>query len=276
MPTFVVNRRLTDAVSTVDDLVAGLFGGDLATFCTLNGELPGLLRQDTRLQVGQDSVTAPADPLRQFLDQSAGISLADFAAANAATVLATSVVLLLPALLDPATLAATPYGIQPGRTLHQIATRFGLAYQLLGEQNQDQRGVFVPGQTVTVTGFGSVETGPDDSLASLRLAFPAESRPSLAQLIDAVADQAGLLRPGAVLVCPAPAAGGRRPDHARRAGRRVRRRRRRAAGPVQRGAGRFPQARRAVLGRRPGLHRRARADAGEHGSAWSTSSWPHR
>ncbi|HST49502.1 LysM peptidoglycan-binding domain-containing protein [Jatrophihabitans sp.] len=204
--TYSVDRRLTGAPSTVSALVAELFGGDLVAFCTLNGDLPGLLPQNTRLQVGQDTVAAPADSLRQFLDEAAGLSLADFAAANSTSVLATSVVVLLPALLDPATLAASPYGIQPGQTLAQIAGLFGLTSQLLGEQNQDQGGVFVPGQAVAVTGFGSVETGPDDSLASLRLAFPAE-QPSLVQLIDAVADQAGLLRPGAVLVCPAPTAG---------------------------------------------------------------------
>jgi hypothetical protein len=204
--SYRVDRRVTDKAYSVDDLVARLFGADLAVFCTLNGDLPGLLRQDTRLQVGQDTVAAPADPLRQFLEQHAGISLADFAAANSASVLATGTVLLLPALLDPATLAASPYGIQPGRTLHQIATLFGVTSELLGTQNQDQGGVFVPDQTVTVPSFGSVRTGPDDSLASLRLAFPAGSQPSLAQLIAAIEDQAGLMRPGAVLVCPAPVA----------------------------------------------------------------------
>jgi hypothetical protein len=204
--SYRVDRRLTSAASTVNALVTELFGADLAAFCTLNGDLPGLLRQDARLQVGQDPVPAPADPLRQFLDQYAGISLADFTTANSSSVLATGTVLLLPALLDPATLAASPYGIQPDRTLHQIATLFAVSSELLGEQNQDQTGVFVPGQTVTVTGFGSVQTGPDDSLASLRLKFPQASQPSLPQLIAAIEDQAGLLLPAAVLVCPAPLA----------------------------------------------------------------------
>ena len=203
---YQVNRRLTDAASTVDVLVTELFGADLSAFCTLNGDLPGLLRQDTRLQVGQDTVPAPADPLRQFLDQYAGISLADFATANSASVLATDTVLLLPALLSPTTLTASPYGIQPGRTLHQIATLFGVSSELVGEQNQDQAGVFVPGQTVTVTGFGSVRTGPDDSLASLRLKFNEGAQPSLSQLIAAIEDQDGLLLAGAVFICPAPVA----------------------------------------------------------------------
>ncbi|HEU5270789.1 MAG TPA: hypothetical protein VFU36_12755, partial [Jatrophihabitans sp.] len=198
--------RLVAATSTVDDLVASVFGGDLAGFCTLNGDLPGLLQQDVRLQISEQSSTAPVDPLRYFLDQSAGISLADFAAANASSVLATDVLLVLPALLDPAGLAATPYGIQPDRTLHQIATLFGRSSEELGGLNADQPGIFLAGQPVTVPGFGSVTTGPDDSLNTLRLQFPADNRPSLDQLIDAVADQAGLLRPGAALVCPAPTA----------------------------------------------------------------------
>ncbi|HTZ44464.1 MAG TPA: hypothetical protein VMB79_11445, partial [Jatrophihabitans sp.] len=207
LATYAVDRRLLPAAATVDALVASLFGGELATFCGLNGSLPGLLRQDTRLQVALDTLTAPDDPLRHFLDQTAGISLADFAAANLDSVLATGVVLLLPALLDPTMLAGVPYGIQADRTLHQVATLFGTTSELLGEQNQDLPGVFVPDQPVTVPGYGTVQTGLDDSLASLRLAFPAGAQPSLAELIAAIADQAGLLRPGAVLVCPAPAAG---------------------------------------------------------------------
>jgi LysM repeat protein len=206
LTTYQVDRRLVGATSTIDDLVAGVFGGDLAGFCTLNGDLPGLLRQDTRLQISEQSTSAPVDPLRHFLDQSSSISLADFAAANAPSVLATDVVLVLPALLDPANLAATPYGIQPDRTLHQIATLFGRSTDELGELNADQPGIFLPDQPVAVPGFGSVTTGPDDSLNTLRLKFPAGSQPSLSQLIDATADQAGLLQPGAALVCPAPTA----------------------------------------------------------------------
>lgn len=207
--SYRVQRRLLEVTSTVDAVVADLFDGDLATFCELNGALPGVLGQDVRLQIGEDVIAAPDDPLRYFLEQSAGLSLADFATANGSGVLADGALLLLPALLDPATLAATPYGIQAGRTLAAIAGLFGQDSQLLGTQNQDLPGVFVPGQTVTVPGFGSASTGPEDSLASLLLKFAAQ--PSLDQLIAAIADQPDLMRPGAVLVCPAPVVGGTDP-----------------------------------------------------------------
>jgi len=204
--TYAVDRRLLATASTVDGLVDQLYGGDLATFCSLNGALAGLLPQDLRLQVGQSTVAAPPDPLGYFVDQSGGFSLADFATANGPTILATGVVLLLPAQLQPATLAAVPYAIQPGLTLHQIATRFGVSPDQLGTQNQDQPAVLVPDQPVTVPGFGTQPTAAGDSLASLQARWPAGGQPTMTALIAAVADQTGLMLPDGVLVCPVPTA----------------------------------------------------------------------
>jgi len=204
--TYAVDRRLTAADSTIDATVTSVYGGVRRTFCTLNAAVPGLLRQDTRLQVAEQSQAAPTDTLRHFLDQTSSVSLADFAAANGGTKLATDAVLILPALLDPAGLEAVPYGIQANRTLAEIATLFGVTAELLGTQDQDLPGIFVPDQSVAVAGFATITTGPDDSLAGLLAKYPAGQRPTLTQLIDTIAGQAGLLLPGAALVCPVPVA----------------------------------------------------------------------
>jgi len=199
--TYAVDRRLTIAVSTVASVVSTIFGNDLTVFISLNGALPGLIAQDTRLQIGQTTQAPPVDGLRRFLSHLSGITIADFATANATSVMTTGTVVLLPALLDPAPLAAVPYGIQPNTTLGQIATLFGTDALTLGTQDQNIPGIFVPGQTVTVPDCGSVTTGANDSIASLIPRFPTK-QPSLSALITAIASQTGLLLPGAALVCP--------------------------------------------------------------------------
>lgn len=205
--TYAVDRRLTAEAATVAQTVTAVFGGDVDSLITLNGALPGLITQNTRMQTGSSSEPVPdGESLRRFLGHLSGITIADFAAANQQTAMTTGSVLLLPALLDPSPLAAVAYGIQPGVTLDDVATLFATTADTLGTQNQDIPGIFVPGQTVTVSGSGSVTTDAEDSIASLRLKFPAQSRPDLAALIAAIGDQQGLLLAGAVLICPAPAA----------------------------------------------------------------------
>ncbi|MEO9239342.1 MAG: hypothetical protein ABI418_14770, partial [Jatrophihabitantaceae bacterium] len=200
--TFVVDRRLTTMASTVADAVTSHYGGDLALFCSLNDTVSGLLAQDSRLQVAQDTVAAPTDTLRHLLNQTSSITLADFARVNADSVLAEASTLLLPALLDPATLAATPYRIQPAVTFDQIAARFGVSAQQLGEQDQDIPAIFVAAQPIEVAGFGAVQTDSQDSLSTLITKFPTGQQPSLTELVSAIADQAGLMLAGAALVCP--------------------------------------------------------------------------
>ncbi|HEV7599192.1 MAG TPA: hypothetical protein VGO49_02915 [Bradyrhizobium sp.] len=204
--TYAVDRRLTSAVSNIAALVASLFNGVLADFITANGDLPGLIVQDTRLQTGQTTEAPPVEGLRRYLSHLSGITIADFAVANASGVMKQDSVLLLPALLDPAPLAAVPYGIQANTTLDSIAARFGISAQTLGIQDQNVPGIFVPGQTVTVAGSGSVKTGPEDSLASLIAKFPTDKQPTLSALITAIAVQGNLLLPGAALPCPVPTA----------------------------------------------------------------------
>ena len=204
--SYRVDRRLLTGASTVASVLNSLFGNDLTTFCALNGTVTGLIVQDSRFQVAASTLAAPTDTLRHYLIQTSGVTVADFATANQTSLLSPGSVLLLPALLDPASLAATPYGIQPGKTFGQLATLFGVSAELLGEQDQDIAGIFVPGQPVAVAGFGSVHTGPADSLESLLGKFPAGQQPSLAQLIAAITDQQGLLLAGAALVCPVPLA----------------------------------------------------------------------
>ncbi|HJV41710.1 hypothetical protein [Caulobacter sp.] len=203
--TFAYDRRLVATTTTVASVVASLFGDDLAQFIALNGELAGLLAQDNRLRIGQTVAPAPVDSLRRYLAHASGVSLADFAAANAAAALKDATVWLVPAQLDTANLAATPYGVQAGKTFGQIATLFGVSAEVLGEEDETIPGIFVPDQTVTV-GSASVVTGPEDSLATLIGKFPAGAQPSLAQLVAAIADQSGLMAPGAALVCPVPIA----------------------------------------------------------------------
>jgi LysM repeat protein len=204
--TYAVDRRLTSAASNIAAVVAALFNGVLADFITANGDLPGLIVQDTRLQTGRTTEAPPAEGLRRYLSHLSGITIADFAVANASSVMKQDSVLLLPALLDPAPLAAVPYGIQANMTLDSIAARFGISAQTLGIQDQNIPGIFVPGQTVTVAGSGSLTTGPEDSLASLIVKFPVDKQPTLSALITAIAAQQKLLLPGAALPCPVPTA----------------------------------------------------------------------
>jgi len=205
--TYAVDRRLTAAAASISQTVTAVFGGDVDNLISLNGDLPGLITQNTRMQTGSSSEAVPdGESLRRFLSHLSGITIADFADANEHTVMTTGTVLLLPALLDPSPLAAVAYGIQPGVTLDGVATLFASTADTLGTQNQDVPGIFVPGQTVTVSGSGSETTDAEDSIASLLAKFPAQSRPDLATLIAAISGQQGLLRQGAVLICPAPAA----------------------------------------------------------------------
>jgi len=128
----------------------------------------------------------------------------EFAAANPQATLNASTSLLLPALLGPTPLTAVPYGIAPGQSLNEIAALFTpITATTLGETNQDIRGIFVPGQPVSVGNMGPVFTGAEDSIASLLQKFSSPA-PTLDQLIDAIAPSTTLLLSGAPLICPAP------------------------------------------------------------------------
>jgi len=194
--TYVVARRRLAAASTIAAVTAELFG-HLSHLTTRTGDLPGLMVQDARLQIGQTMQAPPVDSLRRYLAHVSGVTLTDFALANLASVMTKDSTVLLPALLDATPLAATPYRIAASTTFGQIATLFGVAAQALGTQVQNIPGVFTPGQTVTVPGFGSVVTGPEDSLASLIDLFPPASQPSPSPLVHAPAPQRGWMRPGA-------------------------------------------------------------------------------
>ncbi|MCB1493159.1 MAG: hypothetical protein KDJ77_15415, partial [Rhodobiaceae bacterium] len=205
--TYVVDRRLTDQSETIGKTVTDIFAGDTQGFITLNGDLPGLIEQNSRMQTGTASQPVPAgESLRRYLAHLAGLTVADFAAANGDSVMTTGSILLVPAVLDPTPLAAVPYGIQPGKTWQQIADAFAVSVDTLGLQDQNIPGIFVPGQTVTVPGSGSVVVGAGNSMASVIARFPVGQQPTLNALIAAIKDQTGLMLPGAALVCPVPLA----------------------------------------------------------------------
>ena len=238
--TGAVDRRLTSIDATIAGTVESLFGDDLAAFCALNGTVAGLLKQDSRLQVRQDTVPHRPIPCGSSSKRTSPAASAwpTSPTANAASVLATARAAAARAA-GPGDPGGEPVRIQPGRTLNQIATLFGVSADQLGEQDQDQAGMFVPDQPSRWP--ASVRSRPARRIAGQPAAkFPASQQPSLPQLIDAIADQTGLMLPGAVLVCPVPlasAAGtGQSAEHRPRwparfltAGRRA------AAGQVQRG-----------------------------------------
>lgn len=209
--TFNVDRRIFTVDGSVvrrgsvAEAVALLFGDDRTSFIDCNGALPGLIAEGTPLLVRTTTGAAPRESLRTYLAQAGDLSLAQFARANAAALMAPGEI-LLPGLLDPTPLAATPYAIQPDKILARIARLFGTSADRLASDNQDVRGLFVPDQTVAVPDCGSVTTAADDSLAGLVGKFPAATRPTLQVLIAAIENQAGLLAPEAALVCPVPVA----------------------------------------------------------------------
>ncbi|WP_350334295.1 hypothetical protein [Coralliovum pocilloporae] len=204
--TYAVDRRVTDKDQTISQVVTDLFGGNTATFISLNGDLPGMMTQDSRMQTGSSSETVPAgESLRGYLAQAGGVTLADFTAANLTSTMTTDSLLILPALLDAGALAAVPYGIQSGMTFGGIASKFGVTADALAGQVETIGGLFIPGQTITVSGSGNVTTTAEDSLASLLPRFPT-STPTLAQLVSAIQAQTGLMQEGSQMVCPAPLA----------------------------------------------------------------------
>jgi LysM repeat protein len=197
---------------TITALAAAHYTG-VSDFVAKNGGLPGVVQQGTTLQTGLITRTAPAGVrLREFAERVLVISIAQLARANAAQAtggpaippLGPNVKLLLPALLDPTALAATPLAVASGQSLNDVATELGMQAGPLGTSIQDIRGVFVPGVAITVGSRPAVTAGAEDSLASLLTRFPAANRPSLDDLIAAIAPTAGILRPGAVLVGPPP------------------------------------------------------------------------
>ncbi|HVR05139.1 MAG TPA: hypothetical protein VMS02_03795, partial [Solirubrobacteraceae bacterium] len=141
--------------------------------------------------------------------------LAQFAQANSLAIsggpqippLSEDVQLLLPVLLDAATLSAVPYAVAAGQSLQALATLFATSASALGSSIQDIRGIFVPGASIAVGSRPPVSAGAEDSLASLLTRFAAPA-PTLEELIGAIAQNQTVLRAGAVLVCPAPAVAG--------------------------------------------------------------------
>ncbi len=209
---FTVSNLLLTQPTTVAALSAAHFAS-LAEFVELNGTLPGILQQGAPLQLELLTRTAPTGVgVRDYVERVLGLSLAQFAKANTVATsggpqippLSAGVELMLPALLDPAALTATPYGVASGQSLQGIATLHGVQPDALGEANQDIRGIFLPGAQIVVGTRPAQTANAEDSLASLRERFPAAERPTLTELIEALAAQTDVLRQGAALVCPPP------------------------------------------------------------------------
>ncbi|HEX8904163.1 MAG TPA: LysM domain-containing protein [Longimicrobiaceae bacterium] len=209
--TYTVDRWLVPTTTTVDALVAAKFTG-MGDFVARNGDVPGVLAQNTPLQTGVDTRTAPSPvSVRAYAERTLAITVAQFAAANAVQggggapaipALAEGVQLMLPALLDPSPLTATPYAFASGESLDAAAARFGTTAQPLGTSIQDIGGIFVPAQPVTVDGVGPVYTTAEDSLETLRESFPSGQQPTLAALIATIAPSTTILRAGAPIVAP--------------------------------------------------------------------------
>jgi LysM repeat protein len=209
--TYTVNRSVVLAATTVDGLVAAKFTG-MDDFVARNGAMPGVLAQNTPLQTGVATRTAPSPvSVRGYAERTLAVTVAQFAAANAISggqgsppipTLAPGVRLMLPALLDAAPLSAVAYAFATGESLDAAAARFGTTAQALGTSIQDIGGVFVPAQPVTVDGAGPVYTTAEDSIETLRTSFPAGQQPTLDALIAAIAPSTTLLRAGSAVVCP--------------------------------------------------------------------------
>lgn len=207
---YTVDRYTVPEPTAVARLVTEKFAS-LESFVTLNGATDGVIEANALLRTETRQTTAPSSTsLRTWLEGTLGISVAEFAAANTGTPsppLKPAVELLLPALLDSATLTAVPYAIGPGQSLTEVASLFGVDAQALGTSIQDIEGIFVAGAGVQVGTRPAVSAGGEDSLATLLGKFPAGSAPALGELIEAVGPRTDLLRPGASLVCPAPVTG---------------------------------------------------------------------
>jgi len=209
--SYTVDRYVVPATTTVDALVAAKFV-DLDDFVARNGDVPGVLAQNTPLQTGATTRTAPSPmSVRAYAERTLAITVAQFAAANAVSggegappipALSAGVELMLPALLDPAPLSAVAYAFGAGESLDAAAARFGTTAQALGTSIQDIGGIFVPLQPVTVGGVGPVYTTAEDSLETLRESFPDGQQPTLDALIATIAPTTTILREGAPIVCP--------------------------------------------------------------------------
>lgn len=214
--SYTVDRWLVPPAMTLDALVAAKFAG-IDDFVARNGDTPGVLAQNTPLQTGVQTRTAPTPvSVRAYAERTLAITVAQFAAANAVQgggdapaipTLAEGVRLMLPALLDPAPLSAVAYAFAAGESLDAAAARFGTTAQALGTSIQDIGGVFNPGQPVSVGGVGPVYTTAEDSIESLRESFPSGQWPTLDALIAAIAPSTTLLRAGAPIVAPPAAVG---------------------------------------------------------------------
>jgi LysM repeat protein len=208
--SFTVSTRVLATATMIAALVPSVFP-TVADFLGANGATPGIVPPGTVFQVGLYTPAVPPPrgvSVRQYVQGTLGLSLAQFAVANAfpspPRPLATGAVLLVPALLDPAALGACAHAVRTGQSLSAIADRYGTDAASLGRSNQDAEGIFAPGQPVSAGSQGPVTTTATDSLASLLARFTGPNPPTLLQLIEAVAPSATLLRPGAALIVPPP------------------------------------------------------------------------
>jgi hypothetical protein len=191
--------------TTIEAVVAAKFDDDYDSFATSNGDTPGVVAEGTRLRTGTATqAVLSAVTLRDYVVRVVGITMAELAEANPAAALTAATTLTLPELVDPSSLSAVPYAVGAGQSLTAVATLFGTDATTLGTDNQDVAGLFVAGQQVQPSGFAAVTTDGEDSIASLLGKFSSQAQPTLAQLIAAIAPSTTLLRPGALLVCPAP------------------------------------------------------------------------
>ncbi|HEU5135465.1 MAG TPA: hypothetical protein VFU13_10020 [Steroidobacteraceae bacterium] len=208
---YIVDRWITTENTTVDALVAAKFT-DLDDFITKNGATPAVIAQNTPLQVAVETKIAPSGmSVSAYVERTLAISIPQFAVANAVPggggapaipTLGADQKLLIPALLDPAPLSAATCAVGTNQSLNTLATLFATDAQTLGTSVQNIGALFVPAQPVAVTGFGTVLTDGEDSIATLLAKFPSTSMPTLAQLIEAIAPSTTLLRAGAVIIAP--------------------------------------------------------------------------
>jgi hypothetical protein len=173
---------------------------------TVNREMPGLLTPGASLAFGTTSGALDVHSLGEMAGAH-GISLAQIAAASAAVAVQAGTDLILPdtvALNDTAACFA-PHTIAPHDTFDGLSPLFGGAD--LATLNVDIAGLLTPGLALTVKRT-PLATIAGDSIASYAARFPATAGVAPADVIAVIRNRDGVLRPGAVMLCPLPAAAG--------------------------------------------------------------------
>ncbi|HEX2209975.1 MAG TPA: LysM domain-containing protein [Longimicrobium sp.] len=197
-----------------DTLAANASGFAADVLAPLNTRTAGLFVGGTPLLFGDETVQAGERTLGELAEEM-GTPAERILFANGAAALAAEPALEIPGAVRLPPDVAVPYVVRPGETLDGIAARFDFTGDrplALARRNLRTPGLLSPGRTVTVEGATATTEAGDDLQALLDRLSAAVGHPvELALLVSAVDRQAGILRPGALLVCSAaiaPSGGG--------------------------------------------------------------------